>query len=454
MSLKNYAIVGCLLVCSYLFYSSTPSKHLPTSAICQDSIEIEYFNPTLGLQYKDATYKNSIKTVRLHIKDAGLADPILLLNSRTQLELVFDDLQEDAAYYSYTLLHCTADWQPSDLDPFDYIDGFSQDDITRYDYSIDTKQPFVQYYLTIPNNNMRITKSGNYILKVFDSDDDEKIILTRRFMVFEQGLSIAATLLSPNLNRLVNTHQKLNFSINYGGLNISNPLEELKVFVLQNGRWDNALANLQPVFIRGKELVYNYVDKNLFEAGNEFRFVDFRSFRQFGNRIADVKQLDTVNHVYVQTDKRRIREERMFRVYYTDKNGKYRIGIHDGIFTDLGADYAKVHFSLDMPEPLIDGNIYVWGGLTDWYTNTSNQMTYNYKKKVYETTLYLRQGHYDYQYVIAKDGKKALENATIEGNYYSTENDYTILVYYRSFNARYDRLIAVQRLNSRKFLGR
>jgi hypothetical protein len=75
-------------------------------------------------------------------------------------------------------------------------------------------------------------------------------------------------------------------------------------------------------------------------------------------------------------------------------------------------------------------------------------MRYNNESGMYETSLYLKQGYYDYTYITTdmNGGNPSLEST--EGNSWETENNYTILVYYRPLGARADELIGYTRINS------
>ena len=73
----------------------------------------------------------------------------------------------------------------------------------------------------------------------------------------------------------------------------------------------------------------------------------------------------------------------------------------------------------------------------------------NAEKGVYEKTLFLKQGYYNYSYVstgVQDDNTFSYENT--EGNHWGTENSYSVLVYYRPFGARADELIGYASVNS------
>lgn len=437
-----------------LLLCQTPAYNLAaqTGETWPDST-YNYYVPDL-LQYHDAVYNHEVKTVIFAPQNRPLAAPVITLNGKEQLELVFDVLGANAQNYSYTIEQCTWNWQPSVLDPFDYIDGFTRDDITNYRYAFNTYQSYVQYRLLFPNSSMRPTKSGNYLLKVYANDNPDDLLLTRRFMVSENQLTVMPVLLTSGITQYFNTHQRINFTVGYNGFQVNNALEEIKVAVLQNNRWDNAITNLQPVFIRRNELVYNYIDQTLFEAGNEFRFFDTRTLRMNTERVRNITRDSTGCHVYLAPDAPRSPEldngRFMVRLNYVDMNGKFQIGITDWGFTNLDADYTWVHFELPMEKPIPDGNIYIFGALSDWNTLPQFQMHYNPKTKSYRGAAYLKQGLYDYQYVIKRDGGAPLTSSLLEGNFISTENDYSILVYFHAFNSRYDRLVGYSYINSRR----
>ena len=427
---------------------------LPTACIIQKSKKVnndDYYNPK-QLRYNNNVYRSDIKTPRLYLKGEPLSEPMLRLNSNEQLELSFDLLKTEAEVFSYTFIHCNADWQPSDLDPFDYIDGFLRDDIDRYEYSFRTKQDYVHYRLVFPNNNIRFRKLGNYLLKVYANDNPDDIVLTRRLMVYENVLDIDVSFLSSNLNQYYRSHQRLDFSLSTEGTDIGNPMEEIKIVLMQNGRWDNIISGLKPLFIRGHDLVYNYTDRTLFPGGDEFRFFDTRSLRQTREGVKQMNVEGTENHFYLKPDLVR-GEKKRIQVSFTDLNGKYLIGQHDGgIFTNLDADYGYVHFQLKMDSVIQDGNLYVFGGFNDWQITPETLLHYDYQTKTYYTKIFLKQGKYDYQYVLVRDNekKKQADASITEGNYVTTENTYHILVYHRAFNSRYDRLVGLRMINTRR----
>ena len=448
MKKQTFFFTVCFLLFSVAAFAQKKNRKAKTTK----AKTADYFNPKT-LRYDNFVYEENIKTVLFHEASHPLNEPFIPLNSGEYLLLSFDELGGEANNYSYKIVHCTADWQESDIDAFDYIDGFTQNDIVEYEYSFNTLQDYVQYRLAIPNEDIRLTKSGNYLLKIYKNNDEEDLVLTRRFLVYEQKVNTEVRLMLSNLKRYYDTHHRLTFRLDCSSLALGNALQEIKVAVLQNGRWDNAMTNLSPSFLRNDMLEFDSSSENLFAAGNDFRYIDFRNLHHEGSSIQNIvrDEENGENTVVLHTDAVRKRGgERRFRVVTNDMNGKYMIRSIQRIFTSLDADYAQVHFSLAMEEPIADGNIYVFGALSDWQTLPDFQMAYNREKRAYEANVFLKQGIYDYQYVVAKDGGEQIDETMIEGSYYATENNYFILTYYRNFRNRYDELVGFRHINSKQ----
>ena len=402
-------------------------------------------NNTDFFLYGDFIHKNNISTVLFTQEDFELSDPYIRLNSGDQLILSFDDLDADYKNYQYTIIHCNADWQPSELREYEYIEGFYEEQINDYYRSMNTRVPYTQYRLTFPNQNLRPAKSGNYILKVFEGGDRNNVVFTRRFMVVEQSVSIEGSVKQANLVMYRDHKQQLSFAINTTGYQVSNPYRDLNVVIIQNGRWDNAITDLDPRSVQGSRFVYDYEDQTLFDGGNEFRHFDIRSLRYLSDRIEDIRSSRRFWDVYLLPDRIRTHEQ-----YFSkdDLNGRFRIMTSDAPNDQLESDYAWVHFHLPMNEPLEDGYLYVMGELTNWAFTEENRMNYNYGENAYELSLLLKQGYYNYLYAYLPEGEAEADITYIEGNHSFTENDYTILVYHRQPGDLYDRLIGMSRMNT------
>ena len=402
--------------------------------------------PEEGNCYCDNTYVDYIQTARLHPVGLVLANPILELGSNTQLYLSFDDLSPDVRAYTFTVEHLDADWTPSDLSPTEYIDGFTENTLQDYEFSFNTLTPFTHYFFAFPNEDIAFTRSGNYILKIYDDEEDRKLVLTRRFMVVESSMEILPRFVRPAMVQNSDTHQEIDLIVSHPGINVRRPRQEVQIAVVQNWRWDNAVTGIRPLFFRPEEMQFDLQNKIVFEAGKEFRFVDLRSFRATNQNVYNIQAYDDAVEVTLFKD-----EKRMNRAYleFEDINGNYIIETFDNRDPDLEADYAYVLFSLSSPTHYIDEDVYIFGALSEWQLKPEFKMTYNNKIGAYISEVFLKQGYYNYMYTLVPKGSTTVSFADFEGNWHEANNNYSILVYYRPFGERYDRLVAAGTYSSR-----
>lgn len=408
----------------------------------------DYVNDNV-LKYDDYNYKSTIKTVQIHESSWEFGLPIIDLNGAEQIQLTFDDLEADRRQYSISFIHCNADWTPSDLMITEYLTGFFDLNIINYSFSTNTMQKYIHYDIVFPQQSLKFTKSGNYIVYVYADGDKKDLVLSRRFLVYEPKVTIAANFRQPIGDGEQYNKQHMDLVINNSGYDITNPYKDLKVTITQNYRWDNAVTDVKPTFMGGNTLTYSLDDATTFNGGNEFRFFDARSVRFYSEKVKEIyKDENLKNHIVLY--KEEIRSVKPY-LYYPDFNGKFLIKNNDFKGNmDTEADYVFVDFFLPYLTPEASGNFYILGKLTDWRMNKMSKMTYNYKRFGYEAQLYLKQGYYNYIYVLSNDTKKGGDETIIEGNHWDTENDYNIFVYHRKIGMYYDQLIGFKKMNSLK----
>jgi len=400
-------------------------------------------------QSPDVTYMHNIQGIKLFIQGNQLGYPIIGLNSSDLLELHFDDLDGRVKNYYYTFQLCNADWTPVDLSTFDYLKGFSQVRLNQYRPSSISLTKYIHYQAVLPDRNCVPSKSGNYMLKVFLDGDTSKLAFTRRILVYEKLAEVGVTVTQPFNTELFRTHQKVQFQVNKGQLNVVNPIQQIKAVVLQNYRWDNAKVNLPPTFIRNNMLEFSNENDLVFPAGKEYRWADLRSFRLQTERVAHADYAPGNIQMYLQPDGERTQARYL---KFIDYNGFYFIESREVSNPWWQTDYATVHFTF-VPkgnQPFADKKVFVAGEMNKYNFDDTSAMTYNADKGVYEKTLYLKQGYYSYLYV-TKDAQNKNSTALTEqteGDYWETENDYTVLIYYRSLAGRHDELIGVSTINS------
>lgn len=361
--------------------------------------------------------------------------------------LSFDDLNADEQNYYYKINHCEIDWTPSKLITSEYIIGFSEDRIRELNNSFNTLLPYTNYELTIPNESTRLKISGNYMLSILNESNE--IVLQRRFIVYEPKVTVAVAVYQSRDISKINTHQSVQFTINNGGLRINNPSQEIKTVILQNNNWQTAITGLKPQYFRNNQLLYLYNKETSYWGGNEFLYFDSKAIRDATLNIARPELVGEIYDTYLYTKKERIDEP---YTLFPDINGNFIIRTLDGDTPNIDADYSWVYFSLECLEDLTGKEIYVSGNFNNWELNEFNKLEYNQKTGLFEGSILMKQGFYNYQF-LTKDTNGIISNHDIDGSHYQTENDYTVLVYYKKFGARYTKVIGVGAGSSKVILN-
>ncbi len=396
---------------------------------------------------EERVYDPSIRTVLLHRIGAELSPAVITFGSDEQLFLSFDQLDAGFVSWQYTFIHCNADWTPTDLWQNEYLTGFTDDYIRDYKSSVNTLQPYTNYYISIPNNNIGFSIPGNYILKVYPEGKPDEPAFTRRILVVDNKVTVKGNVrLATDINERF-THQEVAFSIFNPQYPIPRPSTELKVVVLQNMRWDNAKFDVKPFMLRDGEIDYQYTDGTLaFEALTEFRYFDIKSLRYTTDRVRSIEIRNNQYIVDLIHD-----QSRAFKPYITEQdiNGNFLIKTDDANDVSDEGEYAYVNFFLPVEVPYPGGDMFVTGGFSDWtydktITPDKGRMSYNYARQGYEARVLLKQGYYNYLYAFVDSKIGKADFAQAEGNHSETGNSYTVLVYNREQGSRFDRLIAVE----------
>jgi len=419
-----------------------------SSALSKGQNEQEEDYVSQSLKYDNLTYKSNIHTVQFHRVGFEYLAPIIDLGGAEQLELNFDDLDGGYKQYSIAFVYCNYDWSPSNLMVSEYLEGYYEINLNNnFTYSMNTFQKYTYYNIIFPLNNVRFTKSGNYVVYVYENGDRQNVVLSRRFMVYDSKAKIDASVRQPIAGEKQFYQQQVDFTVTGVNYILNNPYKDLHVVVMQNQRWDNAVMGIKPTFLTGNSVEYTLNDACIFNGGNEFRYFDVRSTRFLTERIKELYRDQSYRmHAVVINEENKKSKPYLF---YNDINGEYLIRNTETTgHPDTEADYVEVHFFLPYPEPEAKGNFYIMGRLTDWRMNKFSKMTYNEKRFGYETSLYLKQGYYNYQYVLSSDDYKGGDNSIVDGSHFDTENEYDILVYHRQFGTYHDQLIAHKKFSS------
>ncbi|MBF0694306.1 MAG: DUF5103 domain-containing protein [Flavobacterium sp.] len=375
----------------------------------------------------------NIKTVAF-TQNNNVIVPIFSINDSFTFE--FDDLFGNEANYYYEIIHCNYNWTKSELAEAEYLQGFKSQRIQNYSNSFNTLQLYSHYTVSFPNRFTQFRVSGNYMINILN--EDKEVILSRRFIVFEDIVQVPMQIRRARNLNVINEMHNVEFSIKTTAFTFQNPIRNVKVLLMQNGRFDNAIYNVKPQYTIGNDLIYKYDTETQFYAGNEFLWFENKDIRAANNHIAKVTSNSNIYNSHLYTTEARANAT---YTYAPDINGGFLLNNTGAENNEIEADYAWVFFSLSAPTFFGNKDIYINGMFNNYALTPENKMDYDAKRGIYEKAIMIKQGFTNYQYVIADANGKIDEKNAINGNFYQTENNYFALVYYRENNERYDRVI-------------
>ena len=420
-----------------------------------------------GVKFYDNTYVDNIKAVRFHINGFPHSYPLIELGGGARLRLSFDDTSDEVVRYSYKFIHCDQDWQPSSLSPLEFNSGFTVDYLQDFDFSLRTLKNYVHYDLVFPNRNMKLEASGNYLLVVYNAEDEEFPVITRRFMVQESLAGVSGRVTRAVDVSKIHTHQEVDLTVNVEQMRLRAPLQELSATIIQNYRWDNAVVDIEPNLLGRGTVRFDYQGKVMFPGHNEYRNLDIRSVRTPRTPMVSITNEGDVYGMMMQAEP--VRGLGTY-VQYVDLNGDFvnlrsdqnQININPEVLSDqfqrfnldFTGEYIEMTFVLDTNGEL-DEDVYIFGGLSEYQLKPNLRMVWNPNIGAYVGRTQLKQGFYNYHYVQGTPTQKTparphpqLNYGMTEGNFEETENNYLGLVYWRPLGGRYDRLVGAAILNS------
>lgn len=400
---------------------------------------------THGQAYRTQALSDEIYTIQVNLGGNWNMNPVVRLNSGDNIAISFDRISDDPYNrLRYRIIHCDAYWNKSTgLSDIDFLSGFNDNPINNYDPSVNTTVEYTHFSLNIPNDDVSVKLSGNYAVEVYEDGEPDVVLLTACFSVVDPGVSIAAEVSSNTDIDFNRQHQQVSFAIHHQGMNIRDPFTEIMVFVQQNNRLDNEKRKLKPTYVNPGKLIYEHNRDLIFEAGNEYHRFEISSYRYNGMNVGHIEYVRPGYIMNIEPDK--VRAGTSYS-YDQDQNGRFIIRNSDSDYSDTEADYFTTNFTLQMDQPLLE-EIYINGNFTDNTFTGKYRMKYDHNDKVYRLSLLLKQGMYNYLYLVREGNSFRTEK--VEGNYFETENEYSIYVYYRPSGQRYDSLIGVQNIQSR-----
>lgn len=399
---------------------------------------------TIVCAQKNEIYDPNISTLQVVAGDRWLSMPVIRLNQDEVINIGFDDLTHEYRRFTYTIEHCDADWTVSEgLFPSDFIEGFAEGNtIDDKEESVNTNMLYTHYALSIPNDRCRIRMGGNYRVTVYDENNDHQKIFVAHFMVLDPRMGVMMEVSSNTDIDINKSHQQVAMKLSYGSVTVTEPHEQIKSVVLQNGRWNTAVVNTPAQYIMPNGLQWLHNKELIFEAGNEYHKFEMLDPDHPSMGVDVIRWDGTDYHVYPFAC-----EPQNNYVYDEDANGAFYIRNSDNYENDRSSEYMLVHYLLKT-NPIKDGNIYLDGRWTNEQLTPDYQMTYNEESGYYEAVIQQKLGYYNYHFIVVHDDG-TIRQLPSDGNFYQTENKYQCLIYYRGKQDRTDILVGFQEVQYR-----
>ncbi len=398
-------------------------------------------NSVFAARFCTQIYDENIKTLQVLPNGESLMLPVIEFGSADEIVVSFDELSYEASNFYYKIVHCDAYWNESNLASMEYLDGFDGGMIDMYEYSVNTTVNYIHYKIVFPNDDVRLKLSGNYAVQIArDGDFEDGVVATACFSLVEPMVDINVGVNGVTKKELNGRYQAVALDVMVEGVGAQDKMQDFIVVVRQNNRWDNMAYLLRPTYVNGDKLRYENNDALIFEGGNQYRSIDFSSRYTYGAGINYVDFDQDMYHVVLEADASRAGNQ---EAYAMDVHGAYVVNLQKNDYSDTEADYMWVHFYYPAKTPYLEGRMYILGDLTQNLVDDKSEMIYDFSDKCYMCSLLLKQGGYNYVYALKSKNKKELSVMQTEGSFWQSRNRYEVMVYYRPFGARYDRLVGM-----------
>ena len=399
-------------------------------------------NIIFAAKYSTQIFDENIKTLQILPNGESLMLPILELGSADEIVISFDELSYEASNFYYKIVHCDAYWNESDLASMEYLDGFDGGMIDMYDYSVNTTVNYIHYTLQLPNDDVQLKLSGNYVVLIArDGDFENGVVATACFSLVEPMVDINVEMNGRTMKELNGRYQAVALDVMVEGVESRDKMQDFIVVVRQNNRLDNEAYLTRPTYVNGGRLRYENREELIFEGGNQYRSIDFSSRYTYGGGIDHIEFDRDMYHVVLEADASRANNK---EAYAMDAHGGYVINLQKNNYPDTEADYMWVHFYYPAEVPYLEGRMYIVGDLTQNLVDNKSEMIYDLSEKCYVRSLLLKQGGYNYVYALKAKNREELSVIQTEGSFWESRNRYDVMVYFRPFGARYDRLVGMR----------
>lgn len=377
---------------------------------------------------------DSIRSIQFHREENPSSAPILNLDNNNRLLLRFEHLSFDSKQFRVSLSHHNPDWSRSGLPPEQFMNGFYNLTLDSGEVSQNNRPSYRQYSFTFPSEQFQITKSGNYLLKIEDSDTGF-IVLTLPFFVSENAGSIKSSIeeLSvprQNLRRIqrpVSQYILPDF--------VEQPQFDLEFYFAQNRFWGRTKKADELDFSAPDHVQFEMSTRKAFIGDYEFRTLSLNQLSQNDNDVIEAFPNEIPPRLILRDDAEGFGASGLINLA--------RLGPFGNPDMSLRAGYADVVFRFDMETPPgSTESIHLLGDFNNWSVNRDNKLLFDENTGRWETDQIIKQGSYKYKYVLV-DGNE-IDDLYFDERFTDNRQQYHAFVYMRDSNEFYYRLLQVQ----------
>lgn len=368
----------------------------------------------------------------------------VLSSPRDLLVIDFDVQAEYVPNINIIFTFCDRNWNPTDNI---FLSNKGKNIAYRLDYfSLPTTVEDANYHYTntFPDKDgyVAFPFSGKWKYYIVDSQDQSKIFAEGKFFVVRADVPLKVETKKETLD------DRTYFPPQLGHVNWiiveANPKEDYFPFfvdeleIVQNHLLDNSIKVLRTSTDQNR--VFEW------DGGSKVKFIakDVRPGNEY--RQTNLMDINIYNSKNVKAQFDGMEYSRFLLTGRSDNNGGFVLKSPK----DLYSTYMNVTFQIKPPEEGY-GDIYLVGAFNDWDLSPKNKM--NFDGDVYNLTIPLKRGIYDYQYVVVNGDYSNPANQdwyVLEGNDWQTSNDYNIFLWYRDQeNGGYDRIIGYSKIQTR-----
>jgi len=380
--------------------------------------------------------RNDIRSLMVYTDDGWDRMPVIDLNSDEHIYIEFDQMSHDYHRYTYTINHCEPDWSLSEeIFESDYLIGINNSPIDDYELSLNTNHIYTHYTLALPNEQCAFKMSGNYLLTVYDDDDDRTPLIKARLYVVDNLMSAGFTVETNTDIDINRSHQQVKASVNFSNVRVMKPREQITITVMQNGehgfRTDNPPADI----IMADGLQWSHVRSLIFEGGNEYHKFEMLSTSHASTNVDHIKWDGRDWYASLVYD-----FPQPNYLYDEDADGYFLLRNSDDYESTTTSEYVYINYVVK--SPYYNGyNVYVDGA---WTTGDKEEykMEYNHEAGMYYCSVLQKLGYYNYRYVMEPEGGGTRVLMPSQGSFFETQNAYDMFVYYKEIGGRTYRLAA------------